>query len=108
MDDHKRTFGNRLQNVRQYHGDSQREFADKINTTVYSVRTWEQGKNYPGADKITDICRLYGVSSDYLLGLVDDDPSLEATDKEQLNSFYSGMLRRFTAFLIEEQKKASH
>lgn len=104
MEDHKRKFGSRLQYVRQYKGDSQKELAIKLNSTVYSVRTWEQGKNYPSADKIADICRLYGVSSDYLLGLVDDEPQLDMI-KEQLTPFYSGMLQRIRSYLLEEQKR---
>ena len=98
------TFGCRLQNVRKYIGDTQQELAEKLNTTIYSVRTWEQGKNSPSIETVADICRLYNVTADYLLGITDNDP-LFIIGKEKLNPRFTAMLQRFEQFLLEEQKR---
>ena len=62
-------IGERLQDIRKDHNDTQQDLADKPHSSLYAVRCWEQGKSNPSHDTLVAICRLYGVSADYLLGL---------------------------------------
>ena len=46
------------------------------------------------------ICRLYGVTSDYLLGLSEEDPLLTKKRREQFTTEDKKVLRLFEEFLI--------
>ena len=62
-------IGERLAEIRKDHGDRQYDLAQKLNVTVSAVRSWEQDKSSPSYETLVSICKLYDVSSDYLLGL---------------------------------------
>ncbi len=47
----------------------------RLGVSLPTVRAWEQEKSSPSHEMLVTICRLYGVSSDYLLGLTDLDPA---------------------------------
>ena len=51
-------IGERLQEIRKDHGDTQQTLADKLNVSLYAVRCWEQEKGAPGHDTLIAICRL--------------------------------------------------
>ena len=40
-------IGERLQDIRKDHNDTQQDLADKLHTSLYAVRCWEQGKSDP-------------------------------------------------------------
>lgn len=68
-------IGERLAEVRKDHDDKQADLARKLNVSLAAVRSWEQEKSSPPHDMLVNICRLYQVSSDYLLGISDIDPA---------------------------------
>ena len=70
-------IGERLAEVRKDHGDKQADLASKLHVTRFTIRSWEQERSAPSHEMLIQICRLYGVSSDYLLGISDRDPLLE-------------------------------
>ncbi len=99
-------IGERLQEIRKDHGDTQQTLAEKLNVSLYAVRCWEQDKSAPGHETLVAICRLYQVSSDYLLGLSDEDQLY--TQKRQQHSLSPenlAALKKFETFLISEQSK---
>ena len=53
-------------------GLSQKEAADYLKVSNKTLGNWENGITYPPADKIPDICELYGVSYDHLNFLPND------------------------------------
>jgi len=75
-------IGERLAEVRKDHGDRQADLAKKLNVALYTVRSWEQNKSSPSHDVLVQICLLYHVSSDYLLGLTNQDPLLEKVPEQ--------------------------
>ena len=81
-------IGERLQDIRKDHNDTQQDLADKLHASLYAVRCWEQGKSDPSHDTLVAICKLYGVSADYLLGRTDNpegklygQPKIEKSDR---------------------------
>lgn len=78
-------IGERLAEIRRDHGDKQTDLAQKLNVTVSTVRSWEQEKSSPSYETLVHICRLYHVSSDYLLGLSDVDPAY--VQRQRLQNF---------------------
>lgn len=67
-------IGERLQDVRKDHGDTQKDLAAKLNVVFNTVSSWEQNKSEPSHDMLVKICKMYNVSADFLLGLSDIDP----------------------------------
>ncbi len=69
------TIGQKILNLRKARGWSQEELADRIGVTRQAVSRWESDTAKPDADKLIGLCKLFGVSADYLLGL--DMPKAE-------------------------------
>ena len=63
--------GERLAGIRSDHDDTQGELAEKLNVSVSTVRSWEHNHSAPSNEILVQICKMYGVSADYLLGLAD-------------------------------------
>jgi transcriptional regulator with XRE-family HTH domain len=73
-----RRFGQRLKDLRRVHGFRQRDVALELRIGIYTLQSYEQGRTEPDLELLTDMCRLYQVSADYLLGLSDRcDPPKE-------------------------------
>ena len=60
-------LADKILNLRKRNGMSQEELAEKLQVSRQSVSKWEIGASIPDINKILDIARLFGVSTDYLL-----------------------------------------
>ena len=67
-------IGERLAAIRGDNDETQAELAEKLSVSVYTVRSWERNASAPSNEILVQICKMYGVSADYLLGLADYDP----------------------------------
>ena len=81
------TFSDKLIALRKKEGWSQEELAEKLNVTRQSVSKWEGAQSVPDIDKILQLSRLFGVTTDYLLK---DD----ATEPEYTENDTSSLPRR--------------
>lgn len=94
-------IGERLSEVRKDHGDTQASLAEKLNVSLFAIRSWEQEKSAPSHEMLVNICKLYQILSDYLLGLSNIDPiyeqrwRLESFDQHELEA-----LREYEQFLL--------
>jgi len=68
---------NRFKQLREEHGLSQIELGNRLNVTQQSVFAWEHGKSSPQIQTAIQLCQLYGVSLDYLMGLSDTPKTKE-------------------------------
>ena len=75
-------IGERLAEIRKDHHDTQASLAKKLVVSIPTIRAWEQNKSDPSYQTLCKICRMYNVSSDYLLGLNNDDPLLHKEKTE--------------------------
>jgi len=98
-------IGERLKEVRNDHKDTQQMLADKLMVSKSTVQSWEQEKSSPSHELLVEICRLYRVSADFLLGLKDDDPIFLSEREEELSAENLHMLKRFRVFLLMEQNQ---
>ena len=64
-------FTDRLIKLRQARGWTKKEFSAKIGKTQQTVGKWENGSNAPTFKDLVKLVELFGVTSDYLLGLSD-------------------------------------
>lgn len=68
----KELFGQRIQEIRKMHNETQKDLSVIIGTQPNNVSDLESGKRTTTSEKIAKICRHYHISADYLLGLSDD------------------------------------
>lgn len=62
-------FGNKLLQIAEENDMSIFTIAETIGYERKACHRWVKGENVPNADAICTICRIYGVSADWLLGL---------------------------------------
>ena len=66
--------------LRKENGMSQEELAEKLNVSRQSVSKWESAAAYPELDKILELAKLFGVTTDYLLKDDAGQPEYSATE----------------------------
>lgn len=66
-------LGEKLYNLRKGKNLSQEEVADKLNVTRQTISKWETGESRPDLDKVVPICELYGISTNELLGIENEE-----------------------------------
>ncbi len=99
-------LGERLADVRKDHGDTQNDLAEKIHVALTTVRSWEQERSSPSHDYLVAICRLYHVSSDYLLGITNSDPLLEEKRRsERFTQEERDEIKKYEEFLLYKRRK---
>ena len=74
-------FADKLIALRKKAGWSQEELAEKLNVTRQSVSKWEGAQSVPDIDKILQMSRLFGVTTDYLLKDEQAEPEYTAGDE---------------------------
>lgn len=98
-------LGERLSEIRKDHGDTQAILAQKLEVSLPTVRAWEQEKSSPSHETLVKLCRMYGISSDYLLGLTDEDPAYVRQRRQaHLTNEEQKLLKEFEAYLIWKRK----
>ena len=65
-------FCERVKELRIENNLTQKQLADKLQTTNSSVCDWEKGRSQPDLKTLANMAQLFQVSVDYLLGLKDD------------------------------------
>ena len=66
-------FHERLKELRETKGISQMELAKNLKMSQSAIAKWEKEKTEPTASAIILLSQYFGVSSDYLLGLENED-----------------------------------
>lgn len=64
-------IGERLAFLRRRENLSQKELGDKLNISHYTISSYEKGRSEPSDELKARLARFFGVTTDYLLGLVD-------------------------------------
>ena len=64
-------FNNHLKALRQEHGLTQQELADKIGMSKSSINMYERGEREPGIETVKRIADFFNVDVDYLFGVSD-------------------------------------
>ena len=64
-------LGERLAFLRRRENISQKELGDKLNISHYTISSYEKGRSEPSDEIKVRLARYFGVSVDYLVGLID-------------------------------------
>ena len=98
-------LGERLALTRKYFGHTQDDLAEKLSVSIATVRSWERDISSPSHETLVEICRMYHVSSDYLLGLTDVDPTFVSRKRqEQFSADELEQIREFENFLLWKKR----
>lgn len=62
-----KTFGDNLKNLRKVHNISQKNFADKLQTTQQRVSEWECNKVEPSLFNIIKILKFFDITFEELI-----------------------------------------
>jgi len=68
----KLSFGEKIRNLREDMDLNQTQLGEELCMTQRKVSFIECGKTEPSIDDIVAFCKFFGVSADYLLGIVDE------------------------------------
>lgn len=60
-------IADKISGLRKKRGISQEELAEQMNVSRQSVSKWESGSSVPDLNKIIQLARIFGVSTDFLL-----------------------------------------
>ena len=60
-------LADKIINLRKKSGMSQEELAEKMNVSRQAVSKWESAQSIPELEKILQLGRIFGVTTDYLL-----------------------------------------
>ena len=93
----------RLKELRESRGESQQSLAMKVNSSQAMISRFELGISYPDVQTVIAISKLYGVSTDYLLGV--SDIKLPYT-KSDLSEKEQNLLFQFKKLNDTQKEKA--
>lgn len=71
-------FGNKLRTLRTNKGWTQEDLASRLRLTKSVISAYETSLRYPSYDILIRICSIFGVTSDYMLG-IEKDKNLDVT-----------------------------
>ena len=72
-------LGQRINELRRARGWNQVELAQHLNVTKQTVSNWENDNIQPSIEMLVRISQIFGVSTDYMLGL-ENIPRLDVKD----------------------------
>ena len=96
-------LADKILNLRKKSGWSQEELAEKLNVSRQSISKWESAASIPDINKILELAKLFGVTTDYLLK--DDMQETEYTDttEDEAANRHIITLQEATDFLKEKK-----
>ena len=97
-------FADKLITPRKKAGWSQEELAEQLGVTRQSVSKWEGAQSVPDIDKILQMSRLFGVTTDYLLK--DDQSEPEYTPDDEVSPLPRVTLAQANDYLAKTQANA--
>lgn len=97
--------GSRLKALREEYGHTQESLAEMLGRDIKQVWRWETEKVSPSSDAVIQMAKIFGVTSDYLLGISDNPTSVDPTglteEEVGIVSYYRRLTHR-DKFLIYE------
>lgn len=98
-------FSEKLIVLRKQNGWSQEELAEKLDVSRQAISKWESGQSLPESERIVQLARLFGVTTDYLL--IDgqtEEASPAAPEREPSRSLRRVSLREAEEYLHSRRR----
>lgn len=90
-------LADKILSLRKKNGWSQEELAEKLNVSRQSISKWESTGSIPDINKILELAKIFGVSTDYLLK--DDLEDVEYSDTGEVDNFRRVSLTEANEFI---------
>lgn len=74
----KLILGDKIRNLRKTANMTQEQLADRLGMSCQAVSRWENGTAYPDLELIPPLAEIFGVTSDFLLGIPEEKKEQEA------------------------------
>lgn len=102
-------LASRIRHLRRERNMTQTELAGRLGVLRSSVSNWENALRTPNTETISKICRIFGVSADYLYGNTQSRSSVIAPpsfkmDITRLNKNGQDMLIAYYDYLISRDE----
>ena len=81
-----KTLGERLKDLRKEKGYTLEQVAEKLNTTKITISRYENNLREPKREAISQLAKLFNVSTDYLHGHTNDKFTLTKEDKMDIKN----------------------
>lgn len=91
-------FGDKLKRLRESREWSQAELARRSGITKSAISTYELDMRTPSADVVKAFAKVFGVSADYLLGIVER----RTVEVEGLSEHDEALIRELVATLKQK------
>lgn len=88
-------LGNNIRTLRKAKNLTQEQFSEQLGVSFQSVSRWENSITYPDIEMIPKIARFFGVSTDYLFGIPEEDKYARLAElKDELQDLPEGATDR--------------
>lgn len=75
----------KIKTLREHYGLTQVQLAQRLGVTKSAVNAWETGTNSPSLSYVVKLAKIFGVSTDYLLG-VNERLTVDITELDDLQT----------------------
>lgn len=99
-------FGEILTELRQDRAWTQRQLAERLHISIGTISNYENNNHLPDVEKFIDLASLFGVSTDYLLGLCHSQVSPDHWNQPLLGSLSAGEVVKLIQTLPPKRKEA--
>ena len=97
-------FGDKLRALRMEKKLTQNDLAARLGIVGASVSSYEKSKQYPSVEVLIQLCQIFDVSSDYLLGLSDDKNFNTSTLTDEQLQIVLRLINEFEQFNVLKEK----
>lgn len=76
-----------LRKIRKLSGMTMKDLAERIGVSESAISQYENGKRQPGYETLIELSKIFNVSTDYLLGIEDNELSVTDADLELIKTY---------------------
>lgn len=88
-------LGEKIKELRLEKKMTQQQLANRLGLVKGSISAYEQGTKYPSLEVLANLCRIFNVSADYLLGLSDETKIRNSTLTDEQLKLLRGLIKEF-------------
>ncbi|KZK07229.1 helix-turn-helix domain-containing protein [Lactococcus sp.] len=99
-------FGDKLRALRMEKNLTQNDLAARLGIVGASVSSYEKSKQYPSVEVLIQLCQIFDVSADYLLGLSDDKNFNTSTLTDEQLQIVLRLINEFEQFNVLKENKS--
>lgn len=88
-------MGDKIKELRIAKKMTQEQLATRLGLVKGSISAYEQGTKYPSLEVLVNLCQIFHVSADYLLGLSEDRRIKTSALTDEQAKLLRGLIREF-------------